>query len=137
MKSMVLVMTAALVLATRSTVGEEDAPSVATLPPVVVETHPRAGATDVPVDLKEIRVTFSKPMKDHSWSWSTVWKDSGAELDGKPSYADDGRTCVLPVKLEPGRCYGYWLNSQKFGNFQDADGRKAVPYLLSFETAAE
>ena len=27
-----------------------------------------------------------------------------------------------------------WLNSLKFGNFKDADGKSAVPYLLVFET---
>jgi hypothetical protein len=48
----------------------------------------------------------------------------------------DGKTCVLPVKLEPGKTYVSWLNSQKFGNFKDADGRSAVPYLLVFETRA-
>ena len=44
------------------------------------------------------------------------------------------RTCVLPVKLEPGKTYAIWLNSQKFGNFKDTDGRSAVPYLLVFRT---
>jgi RNA polymerase sigma-70 factor (ECF subfamily) len=38
------------------------------------------------------------------------------------------------VKLEPGKTYVSWLNSQKFGNFKDADGQSAVPYLLVFET---
>jgi len=28
-----------------------------------------------------------------------------------------------------------WLNSEKFDNFKDADGRPAVPYLLVFKTA--
>jgi hypothetical protein len=36
---------------------------------------------------------------------------------------DDQRTCVATVKLEPGRTYGFWLNSQEFGNFKDRDGR--------------
>lgn len=38
------------------------------------------------------------------------------------------------MKLEPGRAYGFWLNSQNFGNFKDKDGRSAVPYLFVFET---
>jgi RNA polymerase sigma-70 factor (ECF subfamily) len=41
---------------------------------------------------------------------------------------------VLPVKLEPGKTYAVWVNSEKFGNFKDADGRSAVPYLLVFKT---
>jgi len=41
---------------------------------------------------------------------------------------------VLPVKLEPGKTYAIWLNSRKFGNFEDSDGRSAVPCLLVFRT---
>jgi hypothetical protein len=40
----------------------------------------------------------------------------------------------LPVKLEPNRFYATWLNSEKFKNFQDREGRPAVPYLLTFRT---
>ena len=40
----------------------------------------------------------------------------------------------MKVKLEPGRTYAIWVNSEKFGNFKDADGRSAVPYLLVFQT---
>jgi hypothetical protein len=47
---------------------------------------------------------------------------------------DDKKTCVVEVKLQPKKTYVIWLNSQKFGNFKDADGRSAVPYLLVFQT---
>jgi len=73
-------------------------------------------------------------MTDGSWSWSTASKDSFPETTGKPRYLADRRTCVLPVKLEPGKTYASWLNSQKFGNFKDTEGRSAVPYLLIFQT---
>ncbi|MBI3467314.1 MAG: Ig-like domain-containing protein [Planctomycetes bacterium] len=105
------------------------------MPPVVVETVPEAGAGAVDPKLAEIRVTFSKDMQDGSWSWSTLSKESFPRVDGKPKYLSDKRTCVLPVKLEPGTTYAIWLNSAKFGNFKDADGRPAVPYLLVFKTA--
>src|SRR5687768_12050423 len=39
------------------------------LPPVVVKTVPEAGAQNVAPGEVEIRVTFSKKMKDGSWSW--------------------------------------------------------------------
>ena len=127
----------AVVVATAASfcpVQDQEKPSVKTVPPVVVKTIPQAGAADVDPDLKEIRVTFSKEMMDRSWSWSTAWQDSGPEILGAPKYSEDGKTCVLEVKLEPGRAYGFWLNSQNFGNFKDRDGRKAVPYLFVFET---
>jgi RNA polymerase sigma-70 factor (ECF subfamily) len=73
-------------------------------------------------------------MMDGSWSWSTAWKDSSPEMVEKPKYSDDHKTCVLKVKLEPNKTYGYWLNSQNYHNFKDKQGRAAVPYLLTFET---
>ena len=73
-------------------------------------------------------------MKDGSWSWAQVAKNTFPEIIGKPKYLDDKRTCVIDVKLEPKKTYVIWINSQKFGNFKDADGNPAVPYLLVFQT---
>jgi RNA polymerase sigma-70 factor (ECF subfamily) len=110
------------------------AQSLETTPPVVTKTVPVAGSDNVAPGMVEIKVTFSKPMTDNSWSWSTAWKDSAPEAVGKPRYEADGKTCVLKVKLEPNTTYGYWLNSQKFTNFRDTKGLAAVPYLLVFKT---
>jgi hypothetical protein len=110
-----------------------DEVTLASVPPVVVKTVPEAGAGDVDPKLTEIKVTFSKDMQDGTWSWSTLSKESFPTVDGKPKYADK-RTCVLPVKLEPGKTYAIWVNSEQFGNFKDADGRSAVPFLLVFQT---
>jgi RNA polymerase sigma factor (sigma-70 family) len=109
---------------------------VATVPPVVVKTVPVAGATDVDPGLTEIKVTFSKDMQDKSWSWSSVSDDTFVKPAGDDAihYDTDKRTCVMKVKLEPGKTYALWLNSEKFHNFKDPDGRSAVPYLLVFQT---
>jgi hypothetical protein len=53
---------------------------------------------------------------------------------GRPHYLADHRACVLPVRLKAGKTYAIWLNSQNLGNFRDADGNSAVPYLLVFTT---
>ncbi|HEX7571317.1 MAG TPA: carboxypeptidase regulatory-like domain-containing protein, partial [Verrucomicrobiae bacterium] len=103
-------------------------------PPVVVETFPVSGARDVEPGEAEIRVRFSKTMTDGSWSWSTTWENSTPEFIGQPHYESDSQTCVIKAKLEPGRTYAFWLNSEKFQNFKDSDGRPAVPYLLIFQT---
>jgi LysM repeat protein len=108
--------------------------SVQTAPPVVVKTVPVAGATDVDPALTEIKVTYSKAMQDGSWSWSTWGEENFPETTGGPKYLQDGRTCVLPVKLQPDKFYAIWLNSDTFKNFTDASGRPAVPYLLTFFT---
>jgi RNA polymerase sigma-70 factor (ECF subfamily) len=104
------------------------------VPPVVVKTAPEAGASDVDPKITEIKVTFSKDMQDESWSWATLSEESFPKIDGKPKYLADKRTCVLPVKLEPGKTYALWVNTEKFDNFKDANGQAAVPYLLVFKT---
>ena len=105
--------------------------------PVIVKTVPEAVTKNVPPGECEIKITFSKEMKDQSWSWSSAWENSDPQGIGKPHYSDDHKTCVLKVKLEPGKTYGYWLNSQNFHNFKDSQGHPAVPYLLTFQTASE
>ncbi|MGD0016774.1 MAG: Ig-like domain-containing protein [Verrucomicrobiia bacterium] len=109
--------------------------SVKSMPPSVVKTVPNSGDTSVDAAVtKQITVTFSKEMMDGSWSWSQMSKETFPEMVGKPKYLDDKKTCVVDVKLEPKKTYVLWLNSQKFGNFRDADGNSAVPYLLVFQT---
>jgi len=108
--------------------------TLAEQPPVVVETFPVSGARDVPPGETEIRVRFSKPMADGSWSWCTAWEKSLPEFSGQPLYEADGKTCVLKVKLEAGRTYAFWLNTEQFNNFTDRAGVAAVPYLLTFQT---
>jgi len=103
-------------------------------PPVVVKAVPEAGSKEVAPGVVEIRITFSKPMTDQSWSWSSAWKESEPETVGKPRFEPDQKTCVLKVKLEPNKTYGYWINSEKFRGFKDQQGLSAVPYLLVFKT---
>jgi RNA polymerase sigma-70 factor (ECF subfamily) len=110
------------------------AQDIDSMAPVVVKTVPEAGTKDVAPGIVEIKITFSKEMMDGSWSWSSAWKDSSPEGVGKPHYEADHKTCVLKVKLEPNQTYGYWINSQNFHNFKDAQGHPAVPYMLVFQT---
>ena len=110
------------------------AQDVDSIAPVVVKTVPEDGTKDVSPGIVEIKVTFSKEMTDQSWSWSSAWKDSTPESIGKPHYEADHKTCVMKVKLEPGKTYGWWINSQNFHGFKDAQGHSAVPYLLVFQT---
>jgi len=117
-----------------SVVPQGDNLVLAVQPPVVVETLPVSGAREIEPGETEIRVRFSQPMMNGSWSWSTAWEDSTPEFIGDPHYDNDGRTCVVKVKLEAGKTYAFWLNSDKFSNFKDNAGRPAVPYFLIFST---
>ena len=112
--------------------------SVQAMPPVVVETFPRAGDTNVDPAISEIRVTFSKDMMtENMWSWVIHTEDSFPEIAGEVRYLPDGRTCVAPVKLYPGRKYAIWFNSPNYRHnaFRDQANNPAVPYLLVFETS--
>ncbi len=111
--------------------------SLDALPPVVVETLPRAGDSQVDAKLREIRVTFSKQMLDRSWSPVGLKQIDFPEIVGEPKYLDDGRTWVIDVRLKPGTVYAMWLNNERFKNFRDADQRSAIPYLLVFQTKGQ
>ncbi len=104
------------------------------LPPVVVESTPRAGEAEVDPGLKEIRVTFSKEMQNGSWSAVQLSPESFPEILGKPKYLEDGRTWVINVRLKPGTVYAIWLNKGRFQGFKDTDGQSAPPYLFAFQT---
>jgi RNA polymerase sigma-70 factor (ECF subfamily) len=133
MKHMAVILVT-LVGALIGAAARADEVTLETVPPVVVKTVPEAGASEVDPKLTEIKVTFSKDMEDGGWSWAQVSEESFPKTDGKPKYLADKRTCVLPVKLEAGKTYAIWVNSEKFDNFKDKGGKPAVPYLLVFKT---
>jgi RNA polymerase sigma-70 factor (ECF subfamily) len=121
-------------LMTHSPVWASDI-TVETMPPSVIKTVPASGELDVDPSLDQIRVTFSKDMMtDRMWSWVMASPDSFPEISGDVKYLADGRTCVAPVNLEPGKTYVIWFNSQSNDSFRDLGNRPAVPYLLVFKT---
>ena len=109
--------------------------SVKSLPPSVVRTVPQSGTTDVDPALKEITATFSKDMiTERMWSVCQVSKETFPETAGQIHYLSDKRTCVMPVKLQPGKTYVLWFNRSQFNSFRDTANNPAVPYQLVFET---
>ena len=112
--------------------GEEI--TLETARPVVIKSAPESGAEGVDPGTTQISVTFSKQMQGGTWSWCVLSKESYPGTSEPPKYLEDKRTCVLPVKLQPGRTYAVWINSEKFYAFKDTNGQPAVPYLLVFRT---
>lgn len=109
--------------------------SVESLPPSVVSTIPQCGDTAVDPNLKEIRVTFSKDMlTERMWAICQISKEHFPEADGEIHYLADKRTCVFPVKLQPGKTYVLWFNRAQFNSFRDTGNNPAVPYQLVFRT---
>ncbi len=109
--------------------------SVENLPPVVVRTVPQSGDTAVDAAaVKTVSITFSKKMTAGSYSLVQMSPESFPKIEGQPKLSADGLTCEVGVKLEPGKTYVIWVNSQKFAGFKDASGKSAIPYLLVFKT---
>lgn len=131
-------LTMLLIASTAVLIGPASADELTleSVPPVVVRTVPTAGDAAVDPALTELKVTFSKAMHDGTWSWSAWGAENCPEMVGQPKYLADGRTCVAQVKLQPGKLYALWLNSEKFHGFQDTSNQPALPYLLTFITAA-
>ncbi len=102
--------------------------------PVVVATIPQAGAVMVDAKLQEIGIVFSKQMRINGWSLVMQDKSSFPKVAGKVGFQNDGRTFIAPVTLEPDKNYVVWVNSDRYQNFCDQQGRPAVPYMLSFRT---
>jgi len=103
--------------------------------PRVVKTSPETGDMAVDPSIKEITITFNEDMMtDNMWSWVMASKETFPQINGQVHYLDDKRTCVAPVKLEPGKTYVIWFNSQQYKAFRDVDNNPAIPYLLEFKT---
>jgi hypothetical protein len=110
-------------------------PSVKNMAPSVIKTVPVAGAKDVDPALSEITVTFSKDMiTDRMWSVCQISKETYPESGGDIHYLPDKRTCVMPVKLQPGKTYVLWFNRGQYNSFRDTGNNPAIPYMLVFET---
>ncbi len=115
---------------------QPDEDYLATYRPSVVRTTPQAGDQAVDPSLEELRVTFSKDMMDQSWAWVQI--SDATFPESHDVWYEDARTNVLSVTLEPEQVYVVWINSEPdYMAFMDTYGNTAVPYLLTFRTAAE
>ena len=133
-KQIAAIAAVALLIATSRAAAPTGEISVKAQPASVVKTVPAAGDVTVSPALKEISVTFSKDMQtNRMWSICQISKESFPEAAGKIHYTNN-RTCVMPVKLEPGKTYVLWFNRAQFNSFRDTDNQPSVPYLLVFQT---
>jgi len=115
----------------------DDSVDKSVIPPYVIKTEPANRAVDVDFELGEIKVTFDRPMlAERSWSWvtlNTIGPFPGIEGSG-PRWENDGKTCVLEVNLMPDTLYAVGINSPRYTNFRDPEGKAAVPYAWVFKT---
>ncbi len=117
-----------------TTKGAGDEVKQKLIKPRVIKLDPPDNAKDVNPDKNEISVTFNIPMgKGMSWTGSgpnfpTLRKGQKAQ------WTKDGKTCVLPVKLEPNWYYILGINSRSHINFQSESGVPSDPVTYSFKT---
>jgi len=112
----------------------EDRPELLRIPKVI-EVIPAPGTKDLAPGPYEIRVTFDLDMDRTSWSWMRGETGVFPELNGKPRWPD-ARTCVLPVRLEPGT--RYWLGLNTGGGrmgFRSKAGVAVEPFAIELSTA--
>jgi beta-lactamase regulating signal transducer with metallopeptidase domain len=102
--------------------------------PSVIKTAPEVGAKDIDQSLKEITVTFDRDMDKRGMSWTGGGPEFPPIDDSRKAAWKDARTCVLPVKLEPGAFYRVGINSTSHKNFRGADGTPAPPSVIYFTT---
>jgi beta-lactamase regulating signal transducer with metallopeptidase domain len=115
---------------------QAQAPAGPTIPKIVTST-PKLGATAVDPSLKEISVTFDRDMDTGGMSWTGGGPTFPKIPDGdKARWSADGKTCTLPVSLEPDHDYRLGLNSPSHINFQSEWGVPLAPVVYQFRTGA-
>lgn len=102
--------------------------------PMVAAFDPDSGSEGVSSGTTELKLAFDVPM-----SPGMSWVGSGDSFpqisDGVTgSWSEDGKTCTLPVKLEPNSEYRISLNGILFINFQSSWGVPLDPVDYSFRT---
>jgi beta-lactamase regulating signal transducer with metallopeptidase domain len=104
--------------------------------PKVVNSTPEIGDTDVDPRLSLITVTFDVPMDTGGFSWTGSGPQFPTVPAGeKPRWSRDGKTCTLPVTLQPGNQYELGLNSVYHKNFASKWGVPLEPVRFKFATA--
>ena len=73
-------------------------------------------------------------MMDGCWSWAYTKEEDFPQMTGQPYYDVTNKINTLPVKLESGKSYIIWINSEKFKNFKDKSGTPAFPFKFTFTT---
>ena len=100
-----------------------------------MKTSPADGDTKVDPVTAEVRVVFDQAM-DRDAGYSVVGGGpTFPEIVGKPKWVDD-HTLVMRMPLKPDQDYWLSVNSDRFTHCRNRTGEPAVPYAVSFRTAA-
>ena len=105
--------------------------------PKLVKFVPENGAAEVKATVPALRASFDLPMGG-GMSWVGGGDRFPKPIPGKQAkWTRGGKTCVLPVQLEPGHSYQLGLNSEQHINFQSKWGVPLEPVEYHFQTTAK
>ncbi len=107
--------------------------------PKVVSAVPPSGAEEVdPALVREIRITFDRPLKADRMALMTL---DDAEYPGlamssekRPHYDASRTVLVIPCELKPGTAYGFSINSEDMLVMADDAGNPVMPLVYKFRT---
>jgi hypothetical protein len=109
----------------------------ADFPPYVVESDPAFGATDADFRVREISVTFSRPVAPGDYSW--VRHEGSGEYPGvrggEMTLSEDRLRATLEVRLSPATTYALGINDLYYCGYKDTMGRPVIPFGWCFRTA--
>jgi hypothetical protein len=103
-------------------------------PPHVVATFPDSGASVAPGVLV-LRVTFSQPMFDESWSYVSTPDGAYPDCAATPRLLDDKKSFALICRVTGKTKYAVWINRAPYANFVNRGRRAAQPFELKFTTS--
>lgn len=101
--------------------------------PRAVSFDPPRGATGVDPGRTTIAVTFDRQMDPEGWAWVIESETTAPEI-GDSSWDPARRTRTVAVRLQPGRRYVVWVNSEQYPYFKDTRGVPATPVRWEFTT---
>lgn len=103
--------------------------------PKIVAMIPPNGTEDVDPGLKEIVVTFDRPMKSPGWAVVTLGsQDQVPKGTGSVGYDAQRKVFTMPVELEPAKEYYFGLNAEGYLGFHSEEGIPLAPVVVRFKT---
>ncbi len=103
-------------------------------PPRVLSVVPDHGDSEVEPGPGRITITFDQEMSPRGYS-VCGGGESFPKLSGRPRW-EDPRTLVLTVTLQPSHEYRFSVNCPSAGKCRNLRGESAIPYPVTFRTAA-
>jgi hypothetical protein len=102
--------------------------------PAILAMQPPNGAREVDPNLDRLVITFDREMAPRSWA---IVGPGAPEIVGELAYDEGHTTLTVPVRLEPGRSYTFFLNTPAHAGFASKVGAPLYPVRVDLETRTD